>query len=313
MSIILGLILFFFIIIVWIFSKISSKLDKTVSHENIPSNKTPHTISDQQYVLCPECQGLGYRYKIIKSHNVPGEYIECDCCKGYKHKLNEEAERLLIDYYREVNKEQVSEFNRREEESRRKRAQEREVEKQRDRIKQEIIDEGRNVYSLEEYNNRIYELCLKRNDLAKKLRELKPQLPTCDCQGQNKQCARCYGSGFLFNDELQALMAIYQSSIEERRILTADRNRLYGEPQLGVADFSGKVKSHRFSCVHSSSSLISKRIASIVENMPICQECMGEGTLKVIDSEYKICEHHITVMATCLRCGGTRWIKNSKY
>lgn len=313
LSIVLGFILVSIVLIGWIFSKIPSNKDKSLSYENQQSNKIPHIISDRQYILCPECQGLGYRNKKIKSHNTPGEYIECDCCKGYKHKLNEEAERLLIDYYREFNREQEAEFNRREEEARRKRELEREVEKQRNRIKQEIINEGRNVYSLDEYNDKIYKLCLKRNDLTKKFQEFKPQLTICNCLGNNKHCPKCYGTRYVFNDELQALMSIYQSSIEERRILTSDRNRIYGEPQLGVADFSRMFRHHKLVGVHSRSSQISKRIASLVENMPICQECMGDGLLKVIDSEYRICEYHITVVTRCLRCGGTRWIKSPKY
>ena len=191
LSIVLGSVLFLIVLIGWISSKITSKTEKTHS-ENQQSTRSQSTLSSIQYIRCSECQGAGYRYKIVKSWEAPGEYIKCDCCKGYKHKLNDEAERLLIDYYHEYHKELDDEFNRREEVARRKREREREVKKQQEKNKEEIIKEGRSVYSLNEYNDKIYdkilESSLKRNNLVKKLQELKQYLPTCDCNGENKQC-----------------------------------------------------------------------------------------------------------------------------
>lgn len=311
-SIAIGIVFFLIVLIGWIVSRISSKQDKNKSEARSQSKKTQPQIHGIEVKRCPDCQGLGYKTKIITSHNAPGDYIVCDCCKGYKHELNEEAERLLIDYYREFNKEQEVEFNRREEEAKRKRAQEREKELHQEKIKLKIRQEGREVYSLTEYNNKISELCRTRHNLALKFLELKSTLSECDCHGRNKDCLRCYGSGYIFNDELQLLMQIYKSSINERQILTYDRDRIYGEPQLGVADFSGIVRSHRLDFTHYNSSKISERIASIVETQPICQECMGEGILKVIASEYKICEYNIKIKTTCLKCGGSKWIESSK-
>lgn len=321
-SIAIGMIFFLIVLIGWIVSRIPSKQDKNTSDARSHSKTTQPQIHGTELKRCPDCQGLGYKTKIITSYNAPSDYIVCDRCKGYKHELNEEAKRLLTDYYREFNKEQETEFNRREEEAKRKRAQEREKELQQEKIKQEIRKEGREVYSVTEYNTKISELCRTRRNLALKFRELKSTLSECDCHGKNKDCLRCYGSGYIFNDELRLLMQIYKLSINERQLLTSDRDRIYGEPQLGVADFSGIARSHRFSGIasrsyrldftHYNSSKISERITSIVETQPICQECMGEGILKVIASEYKICEYHIKIKTTCLKCGGSKWIENTK-
>ena len=250
---IIGIAILIFLLIGWIVSKLATKSNKCQDSSSNKENDNFKSSSLRYRMICPDCKGYGYRYTEYKYHSVPGEYILCNNCRGFKHELNEDAKKLLSDYS------QVSQFNsiRCKEEKYKNHGMNKWTNENQNNVKAEIISEGRSVFSLDEYNKKIEALHLseKRKYLSKKFHDLESKLAICHCNGANKQCTHCYGTGKIFNEELRLLMQNYKASFEESKILYDDRKRIYGE---GILFSPIRLRSNYFNVYQQISSIVLK-------------------------------------------------------
>lgn len=301
-SIIVGAIIVIFLVISWIASKFPTK----ETQENSASSKyRSSTFIREKKVVCPICEGNGYIIKYMCIYTSPGEWVSCERCKGRKHELNEDAKKQInqiisgekrqdIRTQSESNKNYEKQLKIKEEE---RETKEKELQNQR---KAEIEAEGRTVYSLTMYREKIHDLKQKRKNIFAYFKQLLPTMQKCECV-DNSKCDICLGSKYVLNEIQKQKWITYKTLLYEQLALEKDMIAIYGEPKT-------EVRCNRFETIQiRSQEDIINSINRIVCKLPFCQECQGLGGFTILECE-KLSYGKFKHKYVCPKCSGSGWI-----